>query len=214
MYFDRNATQNGAKRSGSAGMDRRANAAWVSPQAARADAARRLGVRAFRGPVGRDAGRRPALRCRAPSARSAVRSFAALRAAMPVGDRRSAVARHRRGRRYAVSRPFGPRCRSETGAPLSRAIGAVGGTQFRGPPDRDAGRRPALRCRAPSAQSAVRGFAALRTAMPVGDRWPVLPVGARCRAPSARSAVRGFAASGRDAGLKTGVPGLRAAVPD
>ena len=33
MYFDRNATQNGAKRSGSAGMDRRANAAWVLPQA-------------------------------------------------------------------------------------------------------------------------------------------------------------------------------------
>ena len=33
MYFDRNATQNGAKRSGSAGMHRRANAAWVSPQA-------------------------------------------------------------------------------------------------------------------------------------------------------------------------------------
>ena len=40
MYFDRNATQNGAKRSGSAGMDRRASphrenwAAWVSPQGA------------------------------------------------------------------------------------------------------------------------------------------------------------------------------------
>ena len=33
MYFDRNATQNGAKRSGSAGMHRRSNAAWVSPQA-------------------------------------------------------------------------------------------------------------------------------------------------------------------------------------
>ena len=33
VYFDRNATQNGAKRSGSAGMDRRSNAAWVSPQA-------------------------------------------------------------------------------------------------------------------------------------------------------------------------------------
>ena len=35
VYFDRNATQNAAKRSGSAGMDRRQNAAWVSPQAAR-----------------------------------------------------------------------------------------------------------------------------------------------------------------------------------
>ena len=33
MYFDRNATQNAAKRSGSAGMDRRSNAAWVLPQA-------------------------------------------------------------------------------------------------------------------------------------------------------------------------------------
>ena len=33
VYSDRNATQNGAKRSGSAGMDRRANAAWVSLQA-------------------------------------------------------------------------------------------------------------------------------------------------------------------------------------
>ena len=33
VYFDRNATQNGAKRSGSDGMDRRSNAAWVSPQA-------------------------------------------------------------------------------------------------------------------------------------------------------------------------------------
>ena len=32
-YFDRNATQNAAKRSGSAGMDRRSNAAWVLPQA-------------------------------------------------------------------------------------------------------------------------------------------------------------------------------------
>ena len=33
VYFDRNATQNGAKRSGSAGMHRRSNAAWVPPQA-------------------------------------------------------------------------------------------------------------------------------------------------------------------------------------
>ena len=39
VYFDRNATQNGAKRSGSAGMHRRSSphrenwAAWVSPQA-------------------------------------------------------------------------------------------------------------------------------------------------------------------------------------
>ena len=33
VYFDRNATQNGAKRSGSAGMHRRSNAAWVLPQA-------------------------------------------------------------------------------------------------------------------------------------------------------------------------------------
>ncbi len=33
VYFDRNATQNAAKRSGSAGMDRRLNAASVSPQA-------------------------------------------------------------------------------------------------------------------------------------------------------------------------------------
>ena len=38
MYFDRNATQNAAKRSGSAGMDRRSNAAWVLPQAARCEA--------------------------------------------------------------------------------------------------------------------------------------------------------------------------------
>ena len=33
MYFDRNATKNGAKRSGSDGMHRRPNAAWVLPQA-------------------------------------------------------------------------------------------------------------------------------------------------------------------------------------
>ena len=33
VYFDRNATMSGAKRRGSAGMDRRPNAAWVSPQA-------------------------------------------------------------------------------------------------------------------------------------------------------------------------------------
>ena len=33
MYFDRNATKNGAKRSGSGGMHRRPNAAWVLPQA-------------------------------------------------------------------------------------------------------------------------------------------------------------------------------------
>ena len=38
VYFDRNATQNGAKRSGSDGMDRRSNAAWVSPQAVKAAA--------------------------------------------------------------------------------------------------------------------------------------------------------------------------------
>ncbi len=36
MYFDRNATQSAAKRRGSGGMDRRSNAAWVSPQAVRA----------------------------------------------------------------------------------------------------------------------------------------------------------------------------------
>ena len=41
MYFDRNATQNGAKRSGSDGMDRRSNAAWVSPQAASTGIVRR-----------------------------------------------------------------------------------------------------------------------------------------------------------------------------
>ena len=34
MEFDRNATMSGAKRRGSAGMDRRLNAAWVLPQAA------------------------------------------------------------------------------------------------------------------------------------------------------------------------------------
>ena len=33
MYFDRNATKNGAKRSGSGGMHRRPNAVWVLPQA-------------------------------------------------------------------------------------------------------------------------------------------------------------------------------------
>ena len=33
MYFDRNATQSAAKRRGSGGMDRRSDAAWVSPQA-------------------------------------------------------------------------------------------------------------------------------------------------------------------------------------
>ncbi len=33
MYFDRNATQSAATRRGSAGMHRRSNAAWVSPQA-------------------------------------------------------------------------------------------------------------------------------------------------------------------------------------
>ena len=33
MYFDRNATQSAAQRCGSAGMHRRSNAAWVSPQA-------------------------------------------------------------------------------------------------------------------------------------------------------------------------------------
>ena len=33
VYFDRNATMSGAKRRGSAGMDRRSNAVWVLPQA-------------------------------------------------------------------------------------------------------------------------------------------------------------------------------------
>ena len=36
VYFDRNATMSGAQRRGSAGMDRRSNAVWVLPQAARA----------------------------------------------------------------------------------------------------------------------------------------------------------------------------------
>ena len=40
VYFDRNATKNGAKRSGSGGMHRRPNAAWVLPQAAGDRAAR------------------------------------------------------------------------------------------------------------------------------------------------------------------------------
>ena len=44
VYFDRNATQNGAKRSDSAGMDRRSNAAWVSPQAAKAPRDRHVGL--------------------------------------------------------------------------------------------------------------------------------------------------------------------------
>ena len=39
VYFDRNATKNGAKRSGSGGMDRRPNAAWVLPQAVKTGAA-------------------------------------------------------------------------------------------------------------------------------------------------------------------------------
>ena len=40
VYFDRNATMSGAKRRGSAGMDRRPNAAWVSPQAVKHPAPR------------------------------------------------------------------------------------------------------------------------------------------------------------------------------
>ena len=43
VYFDRNATMSGAKRRGSAGMHRRSNAAWVSPQAASPLAARGAG---------------------------------------------------------------------------------------------------------------------------------------------------------------------------
>ena len=35
VYFDRNATMSGARRRGSGGMDRRSNAAWVSPPAAK-----------------------------------------------------------------------------------------------------------------------------------------------------------------------------------
>ena len=38
VYSDRNATMSGAKRRGSAGMHRRSNAAWVSPQAVYSDA--------------------------------------------------------------------------------------------------------------------------------------------------------------------------------
>ena len=49
--------------------------------------------------------------------------------------------------------------------------------------------------------------------MPVGDRWPVLPVGARCRAPRGWAAMCGFAApAGRDAepgGLAVRCPGVR-----
>ena len=72
MYFDRNATQNAAKRSGSAGMDRRSNAARVSPQAVKARRPPRSGKSAaptLAGPrvmragfaLPRDAGQRPAL---------------------------------------------------------------------------------------------------------------------------------------------------------
>ena len=50
VYFDRNATMSGAKRRGSAGMDRRPNAAWVSPQADRGGLTHERRRRGSRGP--------------------------------------------------------------------------------------------------------------------------------------------------------------------
>ena len=57
--------------------------------------------------------------------------------------------------------------------------------------------------RAPSRCLAIRDSARLRRAVPAGDRWPVLPVGARCRAPSGLSASRRdciFTANAHDRG--------------
>ena len=100
-------------------------------------------------------------RCRpeagAPSRRAVTRMgltrFAALRAACRSEDRRSRpVLLSRRGD-AVVSRPVGPRCRPEAGAPSRRAVTRMGLTRF----------------------------AALRAAVPA-EAGPVLPVGApgRC----------------------------------
>ena len=56
VYFDRNATQNGAKRSGSAGMDRRSNAAWVSSPAVSIDWPRIDALANYTRVVNREAG--------------------------------------------------------------------------------------------------------------------------------------------------------------
>ena len=129
MYFDRNATQNAAKRSGSAGMDRRSNAAWVSPQAVKARRPPRSGKSAaptLAGPrvmragfaLPRDAGQRPALHKKKARPRGAVAASGAGRVrralghgavscarvsrsrAMPVRDRRSTRKRYGPGERW------------------------------------------------------------------------------------------------------------------
>ena len=129
VYFDRNATQNAAKRSGSAGMDRRSNAAWVSPQAVKARRPPRSGKSAaptLAGPrvmragfaLPRDAGQRPALHKEKVRPRGAVAASGAGRVrralghgavscarvsrsrAMPVRDRRSTRKRRVPGERW------------------------------------------------------------------------------------------------------------------
>ena len=129
MYFDRSATQNAAKRSGSAGMDRRSNAAWVSPQAVKARRPPRSGKSAaptLAGPrvmragfaLRRDTGQRPALQEEKVRPRGAVAASGAGRVrhalghgavscarvsrsrAMPVRDRRSTRKRCGPGERW------------------------------------------------------------------------------------------------------------------
>ena len=215
MYFDRNATQNAAKRSGSAGMDRRSNAAWVSPQAVKARRPPRSGKSAaptLAGPrvigagfaLPRDAGQRPALHKEKARPRGAVAASGAGRVrhalghgavscalvsrsrAMPVRDRRSTRKRRGPGERWRR------RC-GEGAAHLGMA--QCHARWFRAP----------ARCRCETG--------APISAFGMGDgRWE-FRAPARCRSEDRRSlpAALCMAGSGdgvsrslRDAGLKTG----------
>ena len=157
--------------------------------------------------------------------------------AMPVGDRRSAVARHHVRRRYATSRPCGPRCRPEVGAPSRPRASSQSAVRNLVAQRRRRRFRAPARCRSETgaplsrALHAGRRYVVSAVARHHADRRYAVsrPCGPWCRpevgAPSrprdsSRSAIRGSAAltlawrsvvdAGfallRDAGLKTGAP--------
>ena len=122
----------------------------------------------FRGPVGRDAGRR-APPGELPSAPVGV----------PVPASRECV------RRYVVSRPGGPRCRSEVGVPLSAfpcwcLLGVYGDMWFRGlaGAERQRARAACLwaRPRGPGHGGHVSAGGAPEGALSGGSLWAVFPL--------------------------------------
>ena len=130
---------------------------------------RGLAVCGFAALSGRDAGRRPALQRWVVGAGLGCVVSRPSRAAMPVGDRRSSGGSSARVWGVWFRGPLGPRCRSETGAPMvgrRRGLGVCGFAALSG---RDAGRRPALQRWVVGAGWLFVVSRPSRAAMPVGD---------------------------------------------